>query len=79
MLRDYFPKGTDLRVHSAERLVAVAAQLNGRPRKILGWATPATVYDEHLRQAYLDADGTAYEWASDSGQVLSGPGLLLRR
>ena len=41
LLRQYFPKGTDLRVHSLEQLVAVAAELNARPRKTLGWATPA--------------------------------------
>ena len=41
LLRQYFPKGTDLSAHSAEHLVAVAAQLNRRPRKTLGWLTPA--------------------------------------
>ena len=41
LLRQYFPKGTDLAVHSLEQLVAVAAELNTRPRKTLGWATPA--------------------------------------
>jgi IS30 family transposase len=41
LLRQYFPKGSDLRVHDAERLAAVAAELNTRPRKTLGWDTPA--------------------------------------
>jgi transposase, IS30 family len=41
LLRQYFPKGSDLRVHSAGGLTAVAAELNARPRRTLGWDTPA--------------------------------------
>jgi len=43
LLRDYFPKGTDLFQHSAEHLAAVAEELNDRPRKTLGWQTPASL------------------------------------
>jgi IS30 family transposase len=46
LLRDYFPKGSDLRVHDAERLGEVAAELNDRPRKTLGWATPARLLEQ---------------------------------
>jgi IS30 family transposase len=48
LLRQYFPKGTDLSRHSLHDLVAVAAALNGRPRKTLGWKTPAEALDEFL-------------------------------
>jgi IS30 family transposase len=48
LLRQYFPKGTNLAVHSRERLDAVAAELNARPRKTLGWRTPARALQEEL-------------------------------
>jgi len=51
LLRQYFPRGTDLARHSPEDLAAVAATLNSRPRKTLGWRTPAEVLDEHLATA----------------------------
>lgn len=41
LLRQYFPKGSDLRAHGPDELAAVAAELNGRPRKTLGWDPPA--------------------------------------
>jgi IS30 family transposase len=49
LLRQYFPKGTDLSRWSAEDLEAVALAINNRPRKILSWKTPAEVFDEQLR------------------------------
>jgi IS30 family transposase len=48
LLRQYFPKGTDLVRHSREDLDAVALALNTRPRKTLGWSTPAEALDELL-------------------------------
>ncbi len=52
LLRQYFPKGTDLSMHGADDLAAVAAALNARPRKTLGWRTPAEALDEVLRSAH---------------------------
>jgi IS30 family transposase len=51
LLRQYFPRGTDLARHSAEDLAAVGEALNTRPRKTLGWRTPAEVLDEYLTTA----------------------------
>jgi transposase, IS30 family len=51
LLRQYFPKGSDLAVHSRQDLQAVADQLNARPRKTLGWKTPAQALDQVLAAA----------------------------
>ena len=52
LLRQYFPKGTDLSMHSVDALAAVAATLNDRPRKTLGWRTPAEALDELMKSAH---------------------------
>jgi IS30 family transposase len=49
LLRQYFPKATDLAAHSQAELDRVAAELNGRPRETLGWFTPAEKITELLR------------------------------
>jgi IS30 family transposase len=48
LLRQYFPKATDLSIYSADEISAVAEALNARPRKTLGWKTPAEALDELL-------------------------------
>jgi IS30 family transposase len=50
LLRQYFPQRSDLAV-GQEQLDAVAAELNGRPRKTLGWRTPAERYGELVAAA----------------------------
>ena len=52
LLRQYFPKGTDLSRWTADDIEAVAPALNTRPRKTLGWKTPAEALDEHLRSIH---------------------------
>ena len=52
LLRQYFPKGTDLSRHTVGELDAVAHALNTRPRKTLGWKTPAEILDQFLVEQY---------------------------
>nr|GID90541.1 hypothetical protein Ade03nite_94650 [Actinoplanes derwentensis] len=50
LLRQYFPKSSDLSAHTADDPTAVAAELNDRPRKILGWDTPVQQFTRLLTQ-----------------------------
>jgi IS30 family transposase len=59
LLRQYFPKGTDLSAHSKDALQAVALALNTRPRKTLGWKTPAEAFDEFLRLGQMTVATTS--------------------
>ena len=58
LLRQYFPKGTDLSQHGAEELSAVAHALNTRPRKTLDWQTPAEALDRLLKQDMIQGVAT---------------------
>lgn len=58
LLRQYFPKGTDLSQHGPEELSAVAHALNTRPRKTLGWQTPAEALDRLLKQDMIEGVAT---------------------
>lgn len=49
LLRQYFPKGTDLSRWTAAEIEAIANEINSRPRKTLGWKTPAEALDDHLQ------------------------------
>ena len=51
LLRDYFAKGTDLSVHTAQEIQRVAVEINHRPRKTLGWSRPAELFDTALAAA----------------------------
>jgi IS30 family transposase len=58
LLRQYFPKGTDLSRHGVNELSAVAHALNTRPRKTLGWRTPAEALDRLLKQDIIESVAT---------------------
>ena len=58
LLRQYFPKGTDLSQHGADELSAVAHALNTRPRKTLGWQTPAEALDRLIKKDMIEGVAT---------------------
>jgi len=58
LLRQYFPKGTDLSQHGDAELSAVAHALNTRPRKTLGWRTPAEALDQFIKQDMMESVAT---------------------
>ncbi len=51
LLRDYFPKGTDLSIHTVEDIARIAAEVNDRPRKTLGWQRPASLLSAAIATA----------------------------
>lgn len=57
LLRDYFPKGTDLAVHTAEDIARIAAEVNERPRKTLGWQRPAALFNSQIAVAAVETAG----------------------
>lgn len=58
LLRQYFPKGTDLSQHGVDELNAVAHALNTRPRKTLAWKTPAEALDRLIKQDMIESVAT---------------------
>lgn len=52
LLRDYFPKGTDLSIYTKRQIKKVQNELNERPRKVLNWDTPKDVFDKYILQKF---------------------------
>jgi len=74
LLRDYFPKGTDLSVHSVEDVVRIAAEVNDRPRKTLGLAAPRGALRRRERGPLRGPPEPRTRAGIDSGSAL-GPHL----
>ena len=76
LLRQYFPKGTNLAAHTREHLDWVAAELNGRPRQTLNWKTPSETLAEIVALDRLnprDITGTGGYFLTDSIRVWCRP------
>jgi len=73
LLRQYFPKGTDLSVHTAGNLHEVAAELNTRPRQVLQWATPHATFSTLHNVPVLRPSS---ESAPSSGGQFQGSGTV---
>ncbi len=81
LLRQYFPRGTDLSRHSRDELEAVASALNSRPRKTLGWKTPAEALDEYLcldRNSVATTRGTGHSDRDSTSCVCNWDSLPCR-
>ena len=74
LLRDYFPKGTDLSIHTVEDLARIAAEVNERPRKTLGWQRPAELFNAEIAMRRREPRGPGPARAPRCGQARpSGP------
>jgi hypothetical protein len=70
LLRQYFPKRSDLRTHTQADLDAVAAELNDRPRQTLGWRSPSEALDDALRRPPETAPDLRVPEPAPLGRVL---------
>jgi hypothetical protein len=77
LLRQYFPKRSDLRAHTQADLDAVAAELNKRPRQTLGWLSPSQALDEALRRPPETTPGSGAIKLDDRSVVMCIRGRLV--
>lgn len=70
LLRDYFPKGTDLSGHTAQEIARVAAEVNERPRKTLQWQRPAALFNSVIATATWSAGSNEARAAMRTGSAL---------
>ena len=73
LIRDYFPKGTDLSVITKKRLKEVQDELNERPRHVLGWQTPKEVFEEFVMAKIYTKQPAENTIISNQNEGLSMP------